>query len=532
MSLYQKYRAKSFREVLTQDHVTVTLQSAIKNDVCGHAYVFVGTRGTGKTSIARIFARTLNCHNETLIKEHGEPCNECDSCLLSINGSNVDIIEMDAASNRGIDEVRNLKESVDFLPSIGKYKVYIIDEAHMMTKEAFNALLKTIEEPPKHVVFMMCTTEIFKLPATIVSRSQVFELKHASLDEIMNKIDVILSAEGISLEKEAKRLIAKLGKGSFRDTESILEKVLSAAVEGNISHQEVLKLLGLTSVLLIDQAKALMINRDLSDILQFLSKEVDEGSLLNFNHQVAESLYEDIEHEIGSSDFSYFKLELFEFLSLVDKDLRNAVNIKQIYISKILNFLSGRRLETLIPQMGNAAPVIHKKEEITVEIKKEEFIEEVPSAPVNFVNNPSALLRQRSLQKQPAAKQDISIEVSLEAPKPQKEKFISKLDFLEFMKTNNSFLYRFFSSHDFQITSTAITIDAARQMERDLIMKPQTLNLIKIFGDTYSINLEIKFGTVEKVSEPVPQSHEISKAVQKKVEDLSETELKEIFKAK
>ncbi len=226
MSLYQKYRAINFEEVLTQSHVTDTLQAALKNSNHGHAYILVGTRGTGKTSIARIFARALNCINDKHVNENGEPCNQCESCILSLKSSNIDIIEMDAASNRGIDEVRNLKESVDYLPSNGKYKVYIIDEAHMMTKEAFNALLKTIEEPPKHVVFVMCTTEIFKLPPTILSRSQVFELKPASIVQIVSKIDKILQNEGAEIEEEGKRIIAKLGKGSYRDTESILEKVI------------------------------------------------------------------------------------------------------------------------------------------------------------------------------------------------------------------------------------------------------------------------------------------------------------------
>ncbi|GIW57535.1 MAG: DNA polymerase III subunit gamma/tau [Candidatus Dojkabacteria bacterium] len=342
MSLYQKYRAKNFKEVLTQKHATQILQNALKQQSYGHAYLLVGTRGSGKTSIARIFARALNCDDAEFVQNHGEPCNQCKSCQMALSGNHSDIIEMDAASNRGIDEIRMLKESIEFVPSLGKKKVYIIDEVHMMTKEAFNALLKTLEEPPEHVVFILCTTELHKVPSTIVSRTQVLELRFASIDEIISKMNFILENEGYEIDEEGKMFIAKLGKGSFRDTESILEKVLHFSQSTKISFAEVTQILGFSNFSIVIEFKDLLYSKDLLKIQSFINDYVDEGNIVNFNYQVSEAIYEDILFDLKNNFLDQYKLAIFECLCGLEKDLKGVLNQKILYAAKIMNFIASK----------------------------------------------------------------------------------------------------------------------------------------------------------------------------------------------
>lgn len=236
--LYRKYRPKSFGEVVGQEHVITTLQNAIKMDEVAHAYLFTGPRGTGKTSTARLFAKTLNC-----IEQKNEACTKCEVCREVDEGIFVDLLEIDAASNRGIDDVRALKESVRFSPNKGKFKVYLIDEVHMLSKDAFNALLKTLEEPPAHTVFILATTEPHKVLPTIISRTQRFDFKFISQDQIKTRLESLLKLENKDLDDDALRLVVAAAGGSLRDAESILGKILSV---GSPSAEMVRSLLGIT----------------------------------------------------------------------------------------------------------------------------------------------------------------------------------------------------------------------------------------------------------------------------------------------
>mgnify|MGYP004449395127 FL=1 len=220
-ALYRKYRPSSFDEVVGQQHVVKTLENAIARDRIAHAYLFAGPRGTGKTSIAKIFAKTLNCTGE-----HA-PCGKCDNCLAAAEQSHPDIIEIDAASNNGVDEVRSLIERVSYAPMMGKYKIYIIDEVHMMTTGAFNALLKTIEEPPAHVIFILATTEPHKVISTILSRCQRFDFTKVSDEEITGRLETVCKEENVPYEKEALELIASLSDGGMRDSLSILDQSIA-----------------------------------------------------------------------------------------------------------------------------------------------------------------------------------------------------------------------------------------------------------------------------------------------------------------
>ena len=515
MSLYQKYRSKTFQEILTQNHITTILQASLRKQSFGHAYLFVGTRGAGKTSLARIFARALNCEDKANLKKSGEPCNKCESCKLSLSGNHPDIIEMDAASNRGIDEIRSLKESVEFMPSMGSKKVYIIDEVHMMTKEAFNAILKTLEEPPLHVVFIMCTTEMHKIPSTIISRSQVFELKFASLEEIVKKIDVILKGEKKSIDQAGKEFIAKLGKGSFRDTESILEKVLKSNDNDELAFEDIVKSLGFSELTLVNEFKDLLYGKDLLNTQSLLQERLDEGSISNFNYQVSEIIYEDIVAELQKGVSDSFKIRLFEYLCGIDKEIRGSLSQKILYIAKILTFLS--KETTTISDIPPKEVIAKVEKDIYKEIDEKPVFEEK-----NTRINPAALLRKKMQENKKTEQPAQETENDIKKSSP-----ISKIDFLEFIKSKNTFLYRFFTHKDFEIRGGQIVVDCEKKMERDLLSKLSTQKIIEEFGSKYNANLRIEFAEL-KINKKTEEEKEVAK-ISKKVEDLSEEEIKNIF---
>ena len=269
--LYRKYRAQDFDQLIGQDHITKLLKNAVKTGQIAQAYLFVGSRGTGKTSTARILSKAVNCLQP---KEDGNPCNECEVCKAISNGSLLDLIEIDAASNRGIDQIRELKEKIEFSPSEGKYKVYIIDEVHMLTTEAFNALLKTLEEPPAHVIFILATTDVHKLPPTILSRCQRYDFRLGTDDEIKNVLSDVAKKEELKIDEKAMALLVQNAKGSYRDALSLLDVVYSGQEKGKkeITDEEVRKILGLSD---FDKVVVLLKNLEKGDGKKCL--EIVEG---------------------------------------------------------------------------------------------------------------------------------------------------------------------------------------------------------------------------------------------------------------
>ncbi len=271
-AIYRRYRPKTFDEVIGQRHITETLKNQIIRKTTAHAYLFSGIRGTGKTSTAKIFARAINC----LDNQSGNPCNQCESCLSILADRNMDVIEMDAASNNSVEDIRDLREKVRFLPSQSKFKVYIIDEVHMLSKGAFNALLKTLEEPPEHLLFLLATTEPQKIPATILSRCQRFDLRRIPVSDMLSVMEKILEDLSITADPEALRMIANNGEGAMRDALSILDRCLVFSQE-HITYEGVLELLGTVNYQIVLKFTEGLINKNIGDSLWMLDQILSEG---------------------------------------------------------------------------------------------------------------------------------------------------------------------------------------------------------------------------------------------------------------
>jgi DNA polymerase III subunit gamma/tau len=275
--LYRKYRPQTFAEVIGQEHVVRTLVNAISSGIISHAYLFAGPRGSGKTTIARLLAKALNCQNRK--EGESEPCNKCNSCLEIAENRSLDLVEIDAASHRGIDEMRELRDGIKFAPSGSKYKIFIIDESHQLTKEAANALLKTLEEPPSHAIFILATTEIHKMIPTIISRCQRFDFRKLTLEEIVRRLEIIAKKENVKIGKEALELIALNAAGSIRDAESIFGQILTFEDAGReIQPEEVKGLLGLVETTLISQFCDFLSQKKVSEAVNFLNEIIEKGS--------------------------------------------------------------------------------------------------------------------------------------------------------------------------------------------------------------------------------------------------------------
>jgi DNA polymerase-3 subunit gamma/tau len=272
IALYREWRPTRFRDVVEQEHVVKTLLYSVKTGRIAHAYLFCGTRGTGKTTMAHILSRAVNC----LDPQDGEPCNQCEVCREILSGSCVDVLEIDAASNNSVDNVRSIRDEVIYAPTRAKRKVYIIDEVHMLSTGAFNALLKTLEEPPEHVIFILATTEPHKLPATILSRCQRFDFRRISRDSIARHIDMIASSDNVKLAPAAAKLIARMSDGAMRDAISILDQCISLGKE-SISYDDVLTVAGIVNDEFMTGFVESMLDRNAETILHNVSRLVDDG---------------------------------------------------------------------------------------------------------------------------------------------------------------------------------------------------------------------------------------------------------------
>lgn len=272
-ALYRKFRPQEFDDVKGQDHIVTTLKNQIKADRIGHAYLFCGTRGTGKTTIAKIFAKAVNCEHPV----DGSPCGECPTCKAIAAGTSMNVIEIDAASNNGVDNIRQIREEVEYRPTEGKYKVYIIDEVHMLSIGAFNALLKTLEEPPSYVIFILATTEAHKIPITILSRCQRYDFRRISIETIAARLRELMEAEQVTVEEKALRYIAKAGDGSMRDALSLLDQCIAFYLGQELTYDKVLETLGAVDTEVFSRLLRQILDKNVTGAIGTVEELVVEG---------------------------------------------------------------------------------------------------------------------------------------------------------------------------------------------------------------------------------------------------------------
>ena len=276
-ALYRKFRPDNFGDVKGQDHIVTTLTNQIRANRIGHAYLFCGTRGTGKTTVAKILAKAVNCQNP----QNGNPCNECEMCRAIQAGTSMNVIEIDAASNNGVDNIREIREEVTYRPTEGNYKVYIIDEVHMLSTGAFNALLKTLEEPPSYVMFILATTEAHKIPITILSRCQRYDFRRISIDTIAARLSELLAAEGVEAEEKAIRYVAKAGDGSMRDALSLLDQCIAFYLGQTLTYDKVLEVLGAVDTEVFSKLLRKVLEGDVTSCIRILEDLIIGGRELS-----------------------------------------------------------------------------------------------------------------------------------------------------------------------------------------------------------------------------------------------------------
>ena len=420
-ALYRKYRSQNFSQLVGQEVVARTLKQAVEQDKISHAYLFSGPRGTGKTSVAKIFAKAMNCPNQV----GGEPCNNCYICQAVTDGSLEDVIEMDAASNNGVDEIRDIRDKSTYAPSIAQYKVYIIDEVHMLSTGAFNALLKTLEEPTPNVVFILATTELHKIPATILSRVQRFEFKSIKTQDIRDHIFQILEKEGIDYETEAVEIIARRAEGGMRDALSILDQALSLTQEATLTTAVSEEITGTISLSALDHYVAALAQKDVAEALKNLDLIFENGkSMTRFVVDLLQYLRDILIVQAGGENTHHsdaFERNLalpqdvlFEMISLATKSL---ADIKASLQPKIYAEMMTIRLAEIDSQpelSGEVAEELSSLREEVVRLKQ--ALANVGSNPKQTVSTPSRPTNSKSIYRVDRNKVQSILQEAVENP--------------------------------------------------------------------------------------------------------------------
>ena len=395
-ALYRKFRPLTFSEFVGQEHITRTQKNQIIAGRVGHAYLFNGGRGTGKTSAAKVLARAINCLNP----KDGEPCNECEICKGILNGSLTDVVEMDAASNNSVEDIRQIRDEVNFLPTRAKYRVYIIDEVHMLSTGAFNALLKTLEEPPEHVKFILATTEPQKLPATILSRCQRFDFKRISTQDIIKRLEIICKESNIQISKEALELIAILSEGAMRDAISILERCAAEQTE-EINEDKVRDLVGIPKITYINKLAKGIINKEPEEAINIVNTILEEGKDIdNFLWELIKYIKDILVYKSTSKLEIYNQEEIKNIKELADSTDKERL-LRLIYeLSELANNIKWSSQKAIMFEAG----IIKACMEVNVVpqnvVLQEQVVNRKQIAPVQKQENIAVAPKERKIEPQ------------------------------------------------------------------------------------------------------------------------------------
>ena len=415
-ALYRKFRPLTFSEIVGQEHITRTLKNQIIANRVGHAYLFNGGRGTGKTSAAKILARAINCLNP----KDGEPCNECEICKGAINGSLTDIVEMDAASNNSVEDIRSIREEVNFLPTKAKYRVYIIDEVHMLSTGAFNALLKTLEEPPEHVKFILATTEPQKLPATILSRCQRFDFKRISNDNIIKRLKIVCKESDIEITDEALNTIAVLSEGAMRDALSILERCIQDG-ENKIDEDKIKDLVGIPKITYINNIVESIFKYDINQALESTEVVLEEGKdITNLLFEMIKYVKDILVYK-ASNKLELYSQEELEKIKQISEAVSKERLINLVYqLSELENDIKWSTQKTILFQAG-IIRLCNENADKTIDVS--DRIDKIE----NYLrNNKNNISMQTNTIQQPAIRQVVSSTTTQSNNSVQQKNLIKK----------------------------------------------------------------------------------------------------------
>jgi len=547
-ALYRKYRPKDFSDVVGQKVIIKTLSNSILNNKITHAYLFTGPRGTGKTSIAKILAKVVNCENLVEIT----PCNNCVSCTQNNNRQNTDIIEIDAASNNGVDEIRELRDKVNLVPSFGKYKVYIIDEVHMLTTAAFNALLKTLEEPPKHIIFILATTEPHKIPATILSRCQRFDFKKISINDIKYRINQICELENIDIEENAVELIAKLSDGGMRDSLSLLDQLTAYTTE-KITINDVNDVYGTITTSEIYDLVCKILDKNIANTFDIISNYDNNGKnlvkiieliidflknvLINYN---SSEYFDNIEEKEYYSNICSKSTEdkiykMIEILLDATKSSKTTNNIKLIFELSIIKIIELENQSVQMTQIKKQEiPVYEEKKELIKETKiqkkeiSDELLDKIKEIKKIRINNSLANFNKRQLLEFKEKFDDIK-ELLMD---PDYSSIISLMLDGEIKVKGNNYLIFVYESKNLDEYFNSILLDIEKLLKK---VFNEELKPVAISNDSWKI-IKTEFNNSlkqkKKIYNYIEETYnleEIFKKEENKISTTSNNEIEEIF---
>ncbi len=415
-ALYRKFRPTDFHDVKGQDHIVTTLKNQIKSDRIGHAYLFCGTRGTGKTTIAKILGKAVNCEHPI----DGNPCNECETCRSIQNGTSMNVIEIDAASNNGVDNIREIVEEVRYSPTEGKYKVYIIDEVHMLSTGAFNALLKTLEEPPSYVIFILATTEAQKIPITILSRCQRYDFKRITIDTISDRLTELIKAEGVEAEEKAVRYIARMGDGSLRDALSLLDQCIAFYYGQLLTYDKVLEVLGAVDVEVFARLLKAIAQNDVGQCMAILEELIISGRELtqftvDFTWYLRNLLL--VKTSEDASEAVEVSTENLALLEEQAKEWNTDTLIRYIRIfsdlSNQIRYASQKRVMVEVALIKLCRPQMEKS--------YEDILERIRQLEAKLENGVTVAVREKeTAEREPAKREEIPVELPKAVPEDLK----------------------------------------------------------------------------------------------------------------